>query len=1024
MEEASCGATDEASTTCSASPGPSPVTPGGAITPPSSAPPKGLTYTLYDNYGNQLYTITGVYEPGSSSASYSQTSYTLYSGNTVILGSSNISCGATPPSASLPCATINPDGVVTQLAYYGSTSPYAGLLETSATPDGNGSEIATTTYTYDADGEQTSVTSPDGNLTGANAGNYTTVVAYNSDAQKTSVSQGDGSGHTVTPRITQYGYDGDGNQTTVDDARGYTTTTTYDADDQPALVADPDGNATLTCYDGDGDTTQTVPPAGVAANSLSPASCPAAYPAGYGDRLASDSTTATYDSNGNQVSVTTPAPAGQSGHETTTYTYDSDGDLLTTTAPPATSGGSNQVTADTYNAASELAAQTTGYGTSAASTVSWCYDPDGDVTSSVYPDGNASGVASCESSSPWIVSSSSYPTQAAGQTTYSYDSAGELAATTRPATSAAPSGAITSYTYDAAGNNLTSADPDGVTTTRTYTPAGQSATVSYSGSSAHSVSYTYDANGDRTAMTDASGTSSYGYDAFGQLTSDANGAGQTTGYGYDADGDVTSVTYPLPAAASWPTSDSVTYAFDHADRLTSVTDFNGNQIAIGDTADGLPNAVTFGTTGDSVATTYGSNDLPSLIKLKNSTATLQSFSYSDGPAGDILTETDTPSSSQSPAVYTYDAQDRVTSMTPGSGSTLGYGLDASGSLTTLPTGATGSYDNAGELTSSTLSGTATNYTYNADGQRLAASQGASTIASGSWNGAGQLTSYSDPVATLTAATYDGDGDRVAASTSTGTQSFVWNTVPEVPEVLMDSANAYIYDGGLAPAEQVSLTSGTVTYLVSDSLGSVRGTVSSSGSVTGTTNYDAWGNPESSGGLTGTTPFGFAGGYTDPTGLVYLINRYYDPQTGQFTSVDPLVAQTLQPYAYAGGDPVSSSDPTGLQRWPQSDGNNCLDCAKKIQKIIGGKIHKILGKHHAKLLGPSTQDPNNTYQDHYYVEKDGRSYDSWTGEGGKDNSDYQASWEFEDDLNFDAEIGGGDHKCAPEVSRFSASPSCS
>jgi RHS repeat-associated protein len=103
----------------------------------------------------------------------------------------------------------------------------------------------------------------------------------------------------------------------------------------------------------------------------------------------------------------------------------------------------------------------------------------------------------------------------------------------------------------------------------------------------------------------------------------------------------------------------------------------------------------------------------------------------------------------------------------------------------------------------------------------------------------------------------------------------------------------------------------MTYLVSDSLGSVRGTVNSSGTLTGTTSYDAWGNLETSGGLTAATPFGFAGGYTDPNGLVYLINRYYNPATGQFISVDPAIAQILQPYAYADGNPVTITDPTGL-----------------------------------------------------------------------------------------------------------------
>jgi YD repeat-containing protein len=77
------------------------------------------------------------------------------------------------------------------------------------------------------------------------------------------VTEAGGAGATVTPRTTNYGYDANSNQSTVKDARGYTTTTNYNADNQKALVTDPDGNATLTCYDGAGNVAQTVPPTGV-----------------------------------------------------------------------------------------------------------------------------------------------------------------------------------------------------------------------------------------------------------------------------------------------------------------------------------------------------------------------------------------------------------------------------------------------------------------------------------------------------------------------------------------------------------------------------------------------------------------------------------------------------------------------------------------------------------------------------------------------------------------------------------------
>jgi RHS repeat-associated protein len=463
---------------------------------------------------------------------------------------------------------------------------------------------------------------------------------------------------------------------------------------------------------------------------------------------------------------------------------------------------------------------------------------------------------------------------------------------------------------------LSSTDPDSITTTYTYTPTNLKATVSYSGSSAHSVSYSYDAEGSKTGMTDATGSSSYIYDPFGELTSATNGANQTTGYGYTPDGQVSSITYPLPSSATWATSDTVSYGYDNADLLTSVTDFNGNKITITDTADGLPYSDSLGSTGDTIATSYDNTDSPSSITLKNSSSTLQSFSYADAPSGNILTETDTPSSPTSPATYSYDAQGRVTSMTPGTGSQLNYGFDASSNLTGQPGGAAGTYNKAGEITSSALSGATTNYTYSPGGERLTATRSGNTLATGTWNGAVQLTSYADSAANMSAATYDGNGIRASSTTtpsggSATTQGYVWNTVSQVPLMIMDSSNAYLYGYTGTPAEQVNLATGAVTYLITDSLGSVRGILSSSGSLTGTTSYDAWGNPETAGGLTASTPFGYAGAYSDPTGLLYLINRYYDPQTGQFLSVDPDVNQTLQPFAYAGGNPVTNTDPTGM-----------------------------------------------------------------------------------------------------------------
>lgn len=50
--------------------------------------------------------------------------------------------------------------------------------------------------------------------------------------------------------------------------------------------------------------------------------------------------------------------------------------------------------------------------------------------------------------------------------------------------------------------------------------------------------------------------------------------------------------------------------------------------------------------------------------------------------------------------------------------------------------------------------------------------------------------------------------------------------------------------------------------------------------------------------------------TDSDRVWSLVHRYYDPAAGQFLSVDPLIEETGQAYAYTGDDPLNGSDPNG------------------------------------------------------------------------------------------------------------------
>lgn len=64
-------------------------------------------------------------------------------------------------------------------------------------------------------------------------------------------------------------------------------------------------------------------------------------------------------------------------------------------------------------------------------------------------------------------------------------------------------------------------------------------------------------------------------------------------------------------------------------------------------------------------------------------------------------------------------------------------------------------------------------------------------------------------------------------------------------------------------------------------------------------------------------FAFAGEQRDhETENSYLRARYYDSDTGRFTTKDPLPGsvgspQSLNPYGYVGNNPVNRTDPTGM-----------------------------------------------------------------------------------------------------------------
>jgi RHS repeat-associated protein len=71
---------------------------------------------------------------------------------------------------------------------------------------------------------------------------------------------------------------------------------------------------------------------------------------------------------------------------------------------------------------------------------------------------------------------------------------------------------------------------------------------------------------------------------------------------------------------------------------------------------------------------------------------------------------------------------------------------------------------------------------------------------------------------------------------------------------------------------------------------------------------------------------------DATGVLYRRNRYYDPSTGRFTQEDPIgLAGGINLYGFAGGDPVTDSDPFGLFACDKRTGEGC---SEEYRRLLG------------------------------------------------------------------------------------------
>ena len=71
-------------------------------------------------------------------------------------------------------------------------------------------------------------------------------------------------------------------------------------------------------------------------------------------------------------------------------------------------------------------------------------------------------------------------------------------------------------------------------------------------------------------------------------------------------------------------------------------------------------------------------------------------------------------------------------------------------------------------------------------------------------------------------------------------------------------------------------------------------------------------------------------------MASAFNRYYDPTTDQFISVDPAVATTGRPYAFVNDSPLNSTDPLGLGPVAYG-GNTHADTVAVAKALAAAKV---------------------------------------------------------------------------------------
>ncbi|WP_370340157.1 LamG-like jellyroll fold domain-containing protein [Catenulispora sp. MAP5-51] len=409
---------------------------------------------------------------------------------------------------------------------------------------------------------------------------------------------------------------------------------------------------------------------------------------------------------------------------------------------------------------------------------------------------------------------------------------------------------------------------------------------------------------------------------------------------YDIGGNQNTIKYP---AAGGLAAETVTTNFNNLSQPTTVNGDLGTYVT-NTTFDGLGriSGRTLGNSGlGQTVRSYSYEPDTEALSGIGATATnsagtvqIQADTYNRDAAGNV-TSIDSPVQNQ---CFTYDGMSEMTQAFTSDSATCAsanhtygpspydvtYGIDGLGDILQTTDNITGNvhieqyndpkhehaltndggdiygYDANGNMTSRTVSGTASTLDWNEQQQLDSVTQGANT----------------------TTFVYAADGTRLIRHDPGTNQATLFLDGEEL--VLNGSAvtadRTYVA-GGTTVAER---TPTALTWLLNDAQGSAQITVNAATGAVNRQYYTPYGAQRNGNVLQPSTDKGFLGQVDDyGTGLIDDGARYYDPAVGHFISPDPVnnaSPSQLNAYDYAGDNPETATDPSGLMAIMGGNGN--------------------------------------------------------------------------------------------------------